>query len=249
MRSITVVGLDGGPLGQEAEEALRKAALVVGGERHLKKLRVEAERAVLEGDLSAAIGRIESANGPVVVLASGDPGFFGILRLLGERFGRESLRVLPGVSSVALAFAKAGLHWEDAVIVSAHGRDPRRAVNICRAYPKVAVLTSPGFGPAELADALIGTERSFLVAEKLGEPDERVYAGGAREVAEMEWKDPNVVIVYDALRAVGDKGWVSGRSESPGRWALPEVEFEHRSGIITKPETRALILARLGPGP
>ncbi len=249
MRSITVVGLDGGPLGQEAEEALRKAALVVGGERHLKKLRVEAERAVLEGDLSAAIGRIESANGPVVVLASGDPGFFGISRLLGERFGRESLRVLPGVSSVALAFAKAGLHWEDAVIVSAHGRDPRRAVNICRAYPKVAVLTSPGFGPAELADALIGTERSFLVAEKLGEPDERVYAGGAREVAEMEWKDPNVVIVYDALRAVGEKGWVSGRSESPGRWALPEVEFEHRSGMITKPETRALILARLGPGP
>ncbi len=249
MRSITVVGLDGGPLGQEAEEALRKAALVVGGERHLENLRVEAERVVLEGDLSGAIERIESADRPVVVLASGDPGFFGISRLLGERFGRESLRVLPGVSSVALAFAKAGLHWEDAVIVSAHGRDPRRAVSICRAYPKVAVLTSPGFGPAELAGALIGTERSFLVAERLGEPDERAYVGGAREVTEMEWKDPNVVIVYDAARAVGEKGWVSGRSGSPGCWALPEVEFEHRSGMITKSEARALVLARLGPGP
>ncbi len=249
MRSITVIGLDGGLLGREAEEALRNAALVVGGERHLENLRVEAERVVLEGDLSWAIGRIENADGPVVALASGDPGFFGISRLLGERFGRESLRVLPGVSSVALAFAKAGLHWEDAVIVSAHGRDPRRAVNICRAHPKAAVLTSPGFGPAELADALDNTGRSFLVAEKLGQPDERVYAGDAREVAEMDWEDPNVVVVYDAARAVGEKGWVSGRFGSPGRWALPEVEFEHRSGMITKPETRALVLARLGPGP
>jgi len=249
MRSITVIGLDGGLFGQEAEEALRKAALVVGGERHLENLRVEAERVALEGDLSEAMRRIESADGPVVVLASGDPGFFGISRLLGGRFGRENLRILPSISSVALAFAKAGLHWEDAVIVSAHGRDPRRAVNICRAHPKVAVLTSPGFGPAELADALAGTGRSFLVAEKLGEPDERVYTGGAREIVEMEWEDPNVVIVYDSARAVGEKGWVSGRSGSPGRWALPEAEFAHRSGMITKPETRALVLARLGPGP
>ncbi len=248
MKSITIIGLDGGLLGQEAEEALRKAALVVGGKRHLENVRVEAERVVLEGDLSGAIGRIEGVDGPVVVLASGDPGFFGISRLLGERFGRESLRVLPGVSSVALAFAKAGLHWEDAVIVSAHGRDPRRAVNICRAHPKVAVLTSPEFGPAELADALGSAGRSFIVAEKLGKHDERVYTGDAREIVEMEWEDPNVVIVYDAARAVGEKGWVFGRSGSPGRWALPEVEFEHRSGMITKPETRALILARLGPG-
>jgi precorrin-6Y C5,15-methyltransferase (decarboxylating) len=247
---ISVIGLDGGPLSAAAESLLAGAALVVGGARHLAVLGIETERtAVLEGDLSEALSRIEESEGQIVVLASGDPGFFGIARALGERFGTEDLRVLPAVSSVALAFARAGLSWDDAVTVSAHGRDPRRAVNVCRSHPKVAVLTSPEFGPAELARELGDTGRTFLVAERLGEPEERVYRGGAAEVSGTEWRDPNVVLVLNEERTVGRKGWISPSVESAGRWALPEDEFEHRSGMITKPETRALVLARLGPGP
>ena len=250
MSRIAVIGLDGGPLEAGARELLEGAALVVGGRRHLAVLGIGSGRAaVLQGDLSEALGRIERFAGPVVVLASGDPGFFGIVRLLGERFGVENLRVFPAVSSVALAFARLGLPWDDAATVSAHGRDPRRAVNVCRAHPKVAVLTSPEFGPVELARGLEGWERAFFVAERLGEPDERVFRGEAAEIASMEWKDPNVVLVLDEKRAVGERGWVSSGVGSPWRWAFTEEAFEHRSGMITKPETRALVLARLGPGP
>jgi precorrin-6B C5,15-methyltransferase / cobalt-precorrin-6B C5,C15-methyltransferase len=246
---ITVIGLDGRASSAEAERLLAEAAVVAGGERHLEALGIEAERAaVLKGDLSGALERIEEAGAPVVVLASGDPGFFGIVRLLTERFGRESLRVLPGVSSVAFAFARAGLAWDDAVVVSAHGRDPRRALNVCRAHPKVAVLTSPGFGPAELARELEGWERAFFVAERLGEPGERTFCGDAAEVRDGEWGDPNTVLVLDEARLVGGKGWVSGSFEGPGRWALPVGDFEHRSAMITRSETRAIVLARLGPG-
>jgi precorrin-6Y C5,15-methyltransferase (decarboxylating) len=247
---ITVIGLDGRPPGAEAGKYLKEAALVVGGRRHLEALGVGPERAaILEGDLSSSLGRIGECGGPVVVLASGDPGFFGIVRLLAERFGRENLRVIPAVSSVALAFARAGLPWDDAVTVSAHGRDPRRAVNVCRARPKVAVLTSPDFGPAELARELEDAGRTFFVAERLGGPDERVIRGDAAAVSEVGWEDPNVVLVVDEEKAVGERGWISGSLEGPGRWALPEDAFVHRSGMITKPETRALALARLGPGP
>ncbi len=169
MSRISVIGLDGTPLAPEAEDLVREAALVAGGKRHLGELGVRPERSVpLVGNLSEALEEIGTTEGPVAVLASGDPGFFGIVRMLGERFGRESLRVLPGRSSVALAFARAGLHWDDAAIVSAHGREPRRAVNACRAHPKVAVLTSPDFGPTELACELEGWERSLFVAEALG---------------------------------------------------------------------------------
>ena len=250
MSRITVIGLDGGPLDAEAEAQLERAALVVGGRRHLAALGVEGERsAVLEGDLSGALARIEWSEGPVVVLASGDPGFFGILRLLKERFGAGNLRVLPGVSSVARAFAHAGLSWEDAVTVSAHGRDPRRAANVCRAHPKVAVLTSPEFGPADLARELEGWGRAFFVAERLGEPDERTFAGDAAAVVGEEWENPNVVLVLDEERAASGRGWITSGLEGPDRWALPEDGFEHRSGMITKAEIRALVLARLGPGP
>jgi precorrin-6Y C5,15-methyltransferase (decarboxylating) len=247
---ITVVGLDGRPLDEEIERLLPEAALVAGGGRHLEMLGVDRDRAVvLEGDLAEALARIEGSEGPVVVLASGDPGFFGIVRLLGERFGRENLRVLPGLSSVALAFARAGLSWDDAITVSAHGRGPRRAVNVCRAHPKVAVLTSPDFGPAELAEALGGLDRTFVIAEKLGEADERVFHGDASVVVGMEWIDPNVVLVLDEGRMPGERGWISSSLQGPLRWALPEMEFEHRSGMISKSATRALILSRLGPGP
>ena len=250
MSRISVIGLDGGPLSAVAERLLEEAALVVGGERHLAARAVEPQRAaVLRGDLSEALSRIEQTEGPVVVLASGDPGFFGIVRSLGERFGGENLYVVPAVSSVAHAFARAGLSWDDAVTVSAHGRDPRRAVNVCRSHPKVAVLTSPGFGPAELVRELEGWERTFFVAEKLGEPDERVFRGEAAKIVGVEWREPNVVLVLDEERSAGEKGWVSSGAGGPGPWALPEDDFEHRSGMITKPETRALVLARLGPGP
>ena len=250
MSGISVIGLDGEPLSTEAVESLKNAALVAGGERNLETLSVEPGRAtVFKGDLSEALERIEASDGAVVVLASGDPGFFGIVRTLGERFGHENLRVFPAVSSVARAFAWAGLSWDDAVVVSAHGRDPRCAVNVCRAHQKVAVLTSPSFGPAKLAGALSNLDRTFVVAERLGEPEERIYKGDASGVMATEWEDPNVVVVYDPARVVGEKGWISGSFESRRGWALPEKEFEHRSAMITKPEVRALALARLGPGP
>ena len=249
MSRITVIGLDDRPLSQEAAGLLEGAALVAGGRRHLEDLAVAPERAVVfEGDLSEGLSRIEAEGGPVVVLASGDPGFFGITRLLGKRFGTADLRVLPAISSVALAFARAGVSWDDAVTVSAHSREPRRAVNVCRSHPKVAVLTSPDFGPAELAGSLDGLGRSFVVAERLGGPDERVFRGDAGSVRGMGWDDPNVVIVMDEERASG-KGWISSGHESTGRWAVPEDEFEHRSGMITKRPTRAVALSRLGPGP
>ena len=250
MTRITVVGLDGRSPGPEVEGVIQDAALVVGGERRLEMLGVDPRRAaVLKGDLSDALSRIGETDGSVVVLASGDPGFFGIARLLAERFGGENLRVLPGVSSVALAFARAGLSWDDALTVSAHGRDPRRAANICRSHPKVAVLTSPDFGPAELAGKLGDLDRTFVVAERLGGPDERVFRGGAAAVAATQWQDPNVVLVLDEARMPRSKGWIFSGIQSPRRWALPEGDFEHRSGMITKSETRALVLARLGPGP
>jgi precorrin-6Y C5,15-methyltransferase (decarboxylating) len=253
---ITVIGVGTSPLPEAARVRLAEAALVVGSARQL----AVAERAVPEpraerrtfelgGELAPALGVIAASSGPVVVLASGDPGFFGIVRILAEEFGRRALEVIPAVSAVAAAFARAGLPWDDALVVSAHGRDPAAAINACLAHPKVAVLTAPGFGPAELAAVLRGQPRRLLVAERLGEPDERVVEGDPAEIAAGRWADPNVVVVFEEAAAVGGKGraWPSRRL--PTRWGLPEEAFEHRAGMVTKAEVRALALARLGPGP
>jgi precorrin-6Y C5,15-methyltransferase (decarboxylating) len=240
------------PLGAVARERLAAAALVAGGRRQLAAAPLPSgcRTVILEGDLTPALDAVAASAGPVVVLASGDPGFFGIVRALAARFGRERLEVLPSVSAVAAAFAAAALPWDDALVVSAHGRDPRAAVNACRAHPKVAVLTAPGFGPAELAASLrdLPAGRRLLVAERLGEPGARVVAGDPEAIAGGRFADPNVVLVLDEARATGGKGWAWPARQVPAGWALPEDAFEHRAGMITKAEVRALALARLGPG-
>ncbi|MEU5511390.1 precorrin-6y C5,15-methyltransferase (decarboxylating) subunit CbiE [Streptomyces fungicidicus] len=249
---ITVVGMGAGaPVDERCADG---AELVVGGRRHLDAVRVPegAERVVL-GPLAPAldtVGEYVAGERPVVVLASGDPGFFGIVRALAERFGPERLDVRPGVSSVAAAFARAGLTWDDAVVVSAHGRDPRTAVHLCRAHPKVAVLTGPGAGPAELGAALRDTARVLVVASALGSAGERVERVTPAEAAERDWGTAvSVVLCLDEARALGPVRTVAGGVVQPPGWALDEAEFEHRDSMITKFEVRALALARLGPRP
>ncbi|MCL3993368.1 precorrin-6y C5,15-methyltransferase (decarboxylating) subunit CbiE [Streptomyces lavenduligriseus] len=247
---ITVVGTGtGAPAGPDL---LAGAALVVGGRRHLDAAALPegAERVVL-GPLAPALDTVAEYVGkelPVVVLASGDPGFFGIVRALAERFGAGLLDVRPGVSSVATAFARIGLPWDDAVVVSAHGRELRTAVNVCRARPKVAVLTGPGAGPAELAAALPG-DRVLVVASALGDPErERVERVTAAEAAARDWGAAvSVVLCLDEARALGAVRTVAGVPTAPERWALEEDAFAHRDSMITKFEVRALALARLGP--
>ncbi|MEV1083065.1 precorrin-6y C5,15-methyltransferase (decarboxylating) subunit CbiE [Streptomyces sp. NPDC050211] len=249
---ITVVGTGTGV--PPAEDVLGAAELVVGGRRHLDAVRLPsgAEQVVL-GPLAPALDRIEAyvaKQAPVVVLASGDPGFFGIVRVLAERFGAGLLDIRPGVSSVAAAFARAGLTWDDAVVVSAHGREPRTAVNVCRAYPKVAVLTGPGAGPAELGAALLHSDRVLVVASALGDPErERVERVTPPEAASRDWGTAvSVVLCLDKARfPAGVVRTVAGPGVGPDRWALDEGEFAHRDSMITKFEVRALALARLGP--
>jgi precorrin-6B C5,15-methyltransferase / cobalt-precorrin-6B C5,C15-methyltransferase len=250
MRRVTVIGCDGGPLPAAGRAAIAAATLIAGGDRHLSQVelsQVETDvRRIVMGPVAPAVAAIAAHDGPAVVLASGDPGFFGIVRAL--RQAGIDPTVLPAVSSVATAFARAGLPWDDALVVSAHGRELRRAANVCRAYPKVAVLTAPAAGPAELGTALAGVRRTFVVAERLGTPDEQVVTVDAAQAATRTWADPNVVLVLDPDRPPSDgPGWIAGRTPVTQRWALPESAYAHRDSMITKAEVRAYAVARLGP--
>jgi precorrin-6Y C5,15-methyltransferase (decarboxylating) len=250
---ITVVGCGEHPFGERAVNALADAALIVGGRRHLSAvapLLSPAHREIeLRGDLTLALNALAADPGPTVVLASGDPGFFGIVRILAERFGPGALTIVPAVSAVASAFARAGSSWDDAVVVSAHGRDPVTAINLCRRYPKVAVLTSPAFGPVALAGALRHLDRTLVVVEHAGAAAERVTTGTPAAIASKTFSDPNIVLCVDPEAPQAGKAVHWPPRPTPERWALPEDAFDYRDTMITKAEVRALALAWLGPGP
>ncbi|MFC8967936.1 precorrin-6y C5,15-methyltransferase (decarboxylating) subunit CbiE [Streptomyces sp. NPDC057094] len=248
---VTVIGWDGSPLTAAARSALGAATLVAGAAHHLALPEVpeRAERIRL-GSVGLAARRIAGHRGTAVVFADGDPGFFGVVRTLrAPEFGLE-VEVVPAVSAVAAAFARAGMPWDDAQVVVAHGRTLRRAVNVCRAHTKVAVLTSPGAGPAELGLLLDGVHRTFVICEELGTSAEQVTMLTSDKAADHTWRDPNVVIVIGGFVATAEGGgWIAGREPGAGPrgWALPAETY---GGALGEGETdllRAAQLARLGP--
>ncbi|MFC9909374.1 precorrin-6y C5,15-methyltransferase (decarboxylating) subunit CbiE [Streptomyces sp. NPDC059862] len=247
---VTVIGWDGSPLTAAARGALGAATLVAGAAHHLALPEVPptAERIRL-GSLTLAARRIAAHRGTAVVLADGDPGFFGVVRTLrAPEFGLE-VEVVPAVSSVAAAFARAGMPWDDAQVVVAHPRTLRRAVNVCRAHTKVAVLTSPGAGPAELGLLLDGIHRTFVICEELGTGREQVTVVTSDKAADHTWRDPNVVIVIGGPVGAGEGGgWIAGRDPGAGPrgWTLPAEAYDGELGEGEAELLRAAQLARLG---
>ncbi|MFF2851339.1 precorrin-6y C5,15-methyltransferase (decarboxylating) subunit CbiE [Streptomyces sp. NPDC058001] len=248
---VTVIGWDGSPLTDAARSALGAATLVAGAAHHLALPEVPpaAERIRL-GSVALAARRIAAHRGTAVVVADGDPGFFGVVRTLhGPEFGLE-VEVVPAVSSVAQAFARAGMAWEDAEVVVAHRRTLRRAVNVCRAHTKVAVLTSPGAGPAELGLLLGGVHRTFVICEELGTTRERVTVVTSDKAADHAWRDPNVVIVMGGTpTAAPEPAWIAGREPATAArgWALPSATYGADPHEGENDLLRAAQLARTGP--
>nr|WP_205695700.1 precorrin-6y C5,15-methyltransferase (decarboxylating) subunit CbiE [Conexibacter sp. SYSU D00693] len=243
---VTVLGVHGGALPADGGGCLAAATVVAGGAAVLEALAPEgARRIVLRAPLEDALDELLAADGPRVVLASGDPGFFGIVRALRER--GATLDVRPAPSSVAVAFGRVGLSWDDALVVSAHGRAPEPALHAALRHPKVAVLTEPRTPPSWFAQRLAGTGRRLAVASRLGEPDERVVLGAPEELTDVAADEPNVLLSWDP-DAPSPKRAVPPAAAGPGAWALPDDAFEQRGRMVTKREVRALALARLGPG-
>ncbi|MCA1222113.1 precorrin-6y C5,15-methyltransferase (decarboxylating) subunit CbiE [Streptomyces sp. 8L] len=262
---VTVIGWDGSPLTPAARSALLAATLVAGAAHHLALPEVpdDAEHIRL-GSIDLAARRIAGHRGSAVVLADGDPGFFGVVRTLRAPEHGLEVEVVPAVSAVAAAFARAGMAWDDAQVVVAQRRTLRRAVNVCRAHTKVAVLTSPGAGPVELALLLEGVHRTFVICEELGTDREQVTVLTSDKVADHVWRDPNVVIVVGGTGISGSgggaagaaipaaPGWILGgdsaRPSGTGTrgWALPTAEYGITLDEGESTWLRAAQLARIG---
>lgn len=252
--AIAVVGLHGGQwFGRAAEAVIRSADVLVGHARQLAALPgdLAGEPVELWGDLDEVLGFAAAQRRQgrrACILAAGDPGFFGLVRLASARLGADALRVFPAPSAVSLAFARLGCNWDDARVVSAHGRPLHHAVEAVLSHPKVAVLVSRDQPPEALGRALVEKgcpPREVAVCSKLGEPDEAVHR--LRDVAELAGGtyDPLSVVVLQ----VPDPSGLRDPGEAGVAWGAPEDRFAHRAGMVTKAEVRAVALGKLGLPP
>lgn len=240
LAEIAVIGvgeLGADSLSPEARALVTGAAVLCGARRHLARFPEHlGERIVIDRDVDGLVARLRQETRRIAVLASGDPCLYGIGPLLAARLGRERVRILPNVSSVQLAFARLGLAWQDAAVLSAHGRPLDAILPAALTARMAAILTDDRNSPAAIARALLeaGDEDARAdVFERLGGADERHAAGRLREIAQQAYASPNVLVVRreGALRP-----WPLG---------LPEEAFVHRGGMITKAEVRAVAVSKL----
>jgi precorrin-6Y C5,15-methyltransferase (decarboxylating) len=252
-RAVTLVGIgDDGCVGLtgRAAGAIARAEVLVGGERHLAFFPdFRGERIVVKGGLGAVLERVAAlaAEHDVCILASGDPLFFGIGALVIAKIGAAHVEVIPQPSSVQLAFARAGLKWDDATIISLHGRPLAGLITRMRRAAKVALLTDDESSPPRIAAHLVAHGevrwRAFL-CERLGGVDERVRVIGIEELAALTDVAPLNVL----LLVRDDPDW----RRPPTIPFLHEEAFARRMpkrGLITKREVRTLSLAALAIRP
>ena len=186
----------------------------------------------------------------VVVLASGDPLWFGIGRLLLARFGAERLRFHPAPSSLQLAFARIGRPWQDASWISLHGREPEPlAVRLQQRPAALAVLTDPVRGGAEAVRRILrasGLEAAYDVwlCERLGHPEERVLKLDHQQPMPADLDPLHLVLLIAAPPqplAVVQQNELPLFGLDDGLW----LQHDDRPGLMTKREVRIQLLADL----
>lgn len=141
-----------------ASRTIAAAAVLVGSKRALATFATDGQvTKVIDKDIKGVLDFIEyQLNGQdVVVMVSGDPGFYSMLVALRNRFNAEQITVIPGISSAQLAFARVAEVWQDANLISMHGR--KAADEVLRYQPghKLGILTDSQHNPAHIASILL----------------------------------------------------------------------------------------------
>lgn len=263
---VVGIGLDGAQgLSPSVQQIIEKATLLVGSERHLSYFpNHPAQRLILE-DLavaSEAIRRQLAINKPdnlIVVLASGDPLFFGLGRFLLSKLPPEKITFHPHLSSVQLAFNRLKIPWNDARVISAHGRSMDELLNALRqGVEKIAVMTDENNSPVQIARLLLSLDLphryDFYTCENLGGSDERINSWLNLQPSDFpliqaQTFSPLNLVVLVRQKELPDTPLDLQNLPMLGLPDKTFLSFSDRPGLMTKREIRLLILGELALQP
>lgn len=182
--SIRVVGIGPGHPAYVLPAAMQEivsAEVIVGSRRALADYACDGQEQIAIGaDIGAVLTAIDEARhrAPVVVMVSGDPGYFSLLDALRRRFPVEDIDVTPGISSLQMAFARLALPWHDARLLSFHGRTPSDAALFYEEGAMLGLLTDAKQNSQTIAQKLLSLgwsrEAKLYILSRLSYEDEEM---------------------------------------------------------------------------
>jgi precorrin-6Y C5,15-methyltransferase (decarboxylating) len=232
----------------EARRLVNRAKIVFGAERLLDMFpSLTGEKIAVSNNLAKITNLIKKnlRHKRMVVLASGDPNFYGIASYLTGKLGKNIIEIIPNISAMQTAFARIKESWEDAVFASVHSRPIEDIVETVRLNYKIGIFTDGKHTPAAIARVLLqhGVDGyQAYVCQNLGREDEKVIETDLHGLRQTECSPLNILIL---LRARQRKPTAALYTRSLG---IPDADFHQRKpkeGLITKQEVRAVSLAKL----
>lgn len=243
--SIIGIGEDGlAGLSDVARTLITRASFIVGGRRHLDLVAgvTTGETMAWPSPPQAGFPAILERRGrPVVVIATGDPFFYGIGSLLARKVSPDEMICLPGISAFSLAASRLGWALQDCALVTLHGRALERIVPALQPRNRVLALSWDGDTPGKLAELLVRQgfgETHMTVCEAMGGPKERL-----RSVTARDFDIADIVPLNLIALDIPDIRNAGAIPLTPG---LPDDWFEH-DGQLTKRDIRAVTLSALAP--
>ena len=259
--AVVGIGLDGEKgLTCTGKKIVDRATVLVGSKRHLGYFPQHPGEKIYLTNLNTgikAIARLNSSSNSIVILASGDPLCFGLGRLLLEHFDAEQIQFFPHFSSVQLAFSRLKVPWQDAQLISVHGRSTDELVGLFKqGKEKIAILTDSNNNPAAIARLYLALELplsySFHICENLGDVSEKLSHFSDEEITQLSNLDSddfaalNVLIL---LREVQQDEFDLNNLPVIGLSDRSFLSFKDRPSLITKKEVRLAILGELSLQP
>lgn len=251
---VVGIGLEGAAgLTETVAQLVAEADFLVGSDRHLSYFPNHPGERLRLGDFVLVLASLKEKltadpQASAVILASGDPLFFGLGRRVLAEFSAQQVTFHPHLSAVQLAFSRIKIPWQDAQVISAHGRSLEQLIQALRQeIEKIAVLTDPTNTPAAIAQLLrsldLPSHYQCWVCENLGSPEETITALTPEQLEDQSFAPLNLVVLHRT-----DPNFEQSDLTTLPILGLPDqhfLSFADRPGLMTKREVRVLALAEL----
>lgn len=238
---IIGTGLSAEDISSYALKIISRAEVLIGGKRQLGYFNGHRGIGIeLKSNINNLAGKIKKKydNKKTVVLASGDPNFFGIASTFYKAFPKNRIEIIPNITAFQGAFARIKEPWDNAAFISIHGKALSNLNRAAREQGTFVIYCDGTNNPAAAARYILAQNPDMKKAkawvfQNMGSSEEKMASGSLEKFIKIKTAPLSMMIIKNSLAPVSIP------------YGIPDSRIKHQRGMITKKDIRLMVLARL----